>query len=196
MCARRPALAALGTAALLALPYCWVLLRSAGRIRTTRDVPATGTALVLGAGVRRDGTPSTVLRGRLDVARELLESGTVQRLVVSGSPRSRGHSEPVVMRDHLVARGVPPELVLLDESGVDTWRSCAHAAEELGLHEIIVVTTGFHLPRAVALCRRAGMRAWGVGHDARAAGLHRVAARGARREALAVIKAFWWRHRP
>ncbi|MBE9375052.1 YdcF family protein [Saccharopolyspora sp. HNM0983] len=189
-------MAALGTGALVALPYCWLLLRSAGRIRTTRNVPATGTALVLGAGVRRDGTPSLILRGRLEVAQDLLESGKVRRIVVSGSPRSRGHSEPVVMRDHLVSRGVPAELVLLDESGVDTWCSCRHAAEDLGLREVTVVTTGFHLRRAVALCRRTGMETWGVGHDARAAGLRRVAARGARREALAVVKAFWWRHHP
>lgn len=187
---------ALGTGALLALPYCWLLLRSAGRIRTVGDVPATSTALVLGAGVRRNGTPSMILLGRLETARELLVAGKVQRVVVSGSPRSRGHSEPIVMRDHLVSAGIDPELVLLDESGVDTWRSCRHAADELGLREITVVTTGFHLPRAVALCRRAGMRTWGVGHDARTAGLRRVATRGALRETLAVIKAFWWRRHP
>ncbi|MHA6801255.1 SanA/YdcF family protein [Bounagaea algeriensis] len=174
-------------------PCAWVLLRVRGRLRRPGDVPRTTHALVLGAGVRSDGRPSLILRGRLETALDLWERGAVRRIVVSGSPASRGHSEPVVMREHLVARGVPPAAVVLDESGVDTWRSCLHVSRELRLDSVIVVTTRFHLPRSVALCRRAGVDAYGVGHDAAAAGLRRVAARGARREAFALIKAFWWR---
>ncbi len=96
------------------------------------------------------------------------------------------------MRQHLVSHGVPASAVTLDESGVDTWSSCRRAAEAFGLREITVVTTRFHLRRAVALCRRAGIDAYGVGHDAAAEGLRRVSARGARREFLATTKAFWW----
>lgn len=174
-------------------PCAWVLLRVRGRLRSPGDVPCSTHALVLGAGVRSDGRPSLILRGRLETALVLWKRGAVRRIVVSGSPVSRGHSEPVVMRDHLVARGVPPTAVGLDESGVDTWRSCLHVSRELGLGSVTVVTTSFHLPRSVALCRRAGIDAYGVGHDAAAAGLRRVAARGARREAFALVKAFWWR---
>ncbi|MHA6805757.1 SanA/YdcF family protein [Salinifilum ghardaiensis] len=185
----------LAAAVVCLLPCAWVLLRVRGRLRSPGDVPPTTHALVLGAGVRSDGRPSLILRGRLETALDLWNRGAVRRVVVSGSPVSRGHSEPLVMRDHLVARGVPPAAIIPDESGVDTWRSCLHAARELGLDSVTVVTTGFHLPRSVALCRRAGIEAWGVGHDAAAAGLRRVAARGARREVFALIKAFWWRRR-
>ncbi|MEU6270074.1 SanA/YdcF family protein [Saccharopolyspora shandongensis] len=185
------ALAGLGIAA--ALPSAWALARSARRISTVQDAPATEYALVLGAGVRWDGLPSRILQGRLNVARELFEAGRVRRIIVSGSPESRGHSEPVVMRHHLVSHGIPAAAVVLDESGVDTWASCRRAAEDFGLREVTVVTTRFHLRRAVALCRRAGIDAHGVGHDAAADGLRRVSARGARREFLATAKAFWWR---
>lgn len=181
-----------GAVAVIA-PSGWVLLRSAHRIRDVPDVPGTEVALVLGAGVRWDGRPSRILQGRLNVARALFDAGKVRRIIVSGSPESRGHSEPVVMRDYLVARGIPESAVVLDESGVDTWRSCRRAAGEFGLRRVTVVTTRFHLRRAVALCRRAGMDAYGVGHDAAADGLRRVSARGARREVLATAKAFWWR---
>ncbi|WP_165968355.1 SanA/YdcF family protein [Saccharopolyspora elongata] len=185
------ALAGLGVAA--ALPSAWALTRSAHRISTVQDAPPTEYALVLGAGVRWDGLPSRILQGRLNVARELFEAGRVRRIIVSGSPESRGHSEPVVMRHHLVSHGIPASAVVLDESGVDTWSSCRRAAEDFGLREVTVVTTRFHLRRAVALCRRAGIDAHGVGHDAAADGLRRVSARGARREFLATTKAFWWR---
>lgn len=180
-------------AVVVALPAVWARTRSARRIRTVEEVPPTDVALVLGAGVRRDGRPSLILRGRLQVALALHRAGKVRRLLVSGSPSSRGYSEPVVMRGYLVERGVPSQDVLLDESGVDTWSSCRNAAREFGLRRATVVTTDFHLPRAVSLCRRAGVDALGVGHDAAADGLRRVAARGSRRERLAIIKAFWRR---
>lgn len=184
------ALIGLGT---VVVPLLWVRIRSARRIRTVADVPATDVALVLGAGVRSDGRPSRILRGRLEVAHALYRAGKVRRVLVSGSPESRGHSEPVAMRDFLLAQGVPHDAIALDESGVDTWRSCRAAVRDFGLHRIIVVTSHFHLPRAIALCRRAGIDAYGVGHDARADGLQRVSARGSRREVLATIKAFWLR---
>ena len=174
------------------LPPAWVRARSARRIRTVADVPENDVALVLGAGVRHDGQPSLILRGRLETALALYRAGKVRRVLLSGSPSSRGYSEPVVMRDHLVLQGTPGEDTLLDESGVDTWSSCRNAARS-GLRSITVVTTNFHLPRAVALCHQAGIEAYGVGHDAVADGLLRVAARGSRRERLATIKAFWWR---
>jgi len=173
----------------IALPLGWAWGRSFGRVRRVDDVPATGVALVLGAGVRWDGVPSRILQGRLDVAFELFRAGKVRRIIVSGSPESRGHSEPVVMRRYLRARGVPDEAVVLDESGVDTYSSCRTAAQE---HDsLIVVTTRFHLRRSIALARRNGIDAHGVGHDAAADGLRRVNARATRREVLATVKAFW-----
>ena len=179
-------------AAVAAAPSWWVLVRSRGRVRTVADVPDAEVALVLGAGVRRDGLPSRILQGRLAVAVELHRAGRVRWILVSGSPHSRGYSEPVVMRDFLLRHGIPEHAVVMDESGVDTWASCRGAVADFGLHAVTVVTSKFHLRRSIALCRRAGMDACGVGHDAAADGLRRVSARGARREFLAVTKAFWF----
>ncbi|GAB2650032.1 hypothetical protein GCM10027271_04740 [Saccharopolyspora gloriosae] len=186
--------AAAGLGALGALPSVWVRVRSSGRVRTLADVPATEAALVLGAGVRRDGLPSRILQGRLVVAVELYRAGRVRWILVSGSPRSRGYSEPVVMREFLVRNGIPESAIELDESGVDTWASCRSAVAAFGLRRVTVATSKFHLRRSIALCRRAGIDAFGVGHDAAADGLRRVSARGARREFLAVTKAFWFSH--
>ncbi|WP_228717410.1 SanA/YdcF family protein [Allosaccharopolyspora coralli] len=182
---------AIGTVA-LGLPALWVRRAEASRLRTVGDVPAADVALVLGAGVRFNGFPTPILQGRLDVARRLYSAGKVQRILVSGSPESRGHSEPVSMRNYLLSHAVPDECIIVDETGRDTWLSC-RAAVDMGLREVTVVTSDFHLPRAVLLCLRAGLDAYGVGHDSRAAGLPRATARGSRREVLATAKAFWWR---
>lgn len=179
-------------AVVLGLPALWVRRAEAARLRTVEDVPETDVALVLGAGVRFNGFPTPILQGRLDVVRRLYRAGKVRRILVSGSPRSRGHSEPVSMRNYLISRGIPDESIILDETGTDTWLSC-RAAVDMGLTEVTVVTTEFHLPRAVLLCQRAGLDVHGVGHDSLAAGLPRATARGTRREVFATAKAFWWR---
>ncbi|GAB3677163.1 SanA/YdcF family protein [Saccharopolyspora tripterygii] len=176
-------------AGFLAIPLLWARGRSAGRVRGVDDVPANDVALVLGAGVRWDGAPSRILQGRLDLARDLHRAGKVRRIIVSGSPESRGHSEPVTMANYLLSQGIPQESLVLDESGVDTYSSCRTAAEEHG--SATVVTTRFHLRRSIALARRLGIDAHGVGHDAAAEGLRRVNARATRREYLATVKAFW-----
>jgi vancomycin permeability regulator SanA len=172
-------------------PFGWVLARSAGRVRSPSDVPPTDVGLVLGAGVRWDGLPSRILQGRLNVALQLFQTGKVRRIVVSGSPESRGHSEPAVMRRYLLGQGVPDSAIVLDEAGVDTWSSCRAAARDFALDALTVISTRFHLRRAIALCRRQGIDAYGVGHDAAADGLRRVNARATRRELLAIVKAFW-----
>ncbi|WP_233576567.1 SanA/YdcF family protein [Saccharopolyspora rhizosphaerae] len=177
------------TVGVVVAPLSWTWLRSVGRVRDVDDVPDREVALVLGAGVRWDGVPSRILQGRLDVAVDLFQAGKVRRIIVSGSPESRGHSEPVVMRRYLVSRGVPESAVELDESGVDTCSSCRTASREHG--SLIVVTTRFHLRRSITLARRFGIDAHGVGHDAAAEGLRRVNARASRREVLATGKAFW-----
>ncbi|MDA3625113.1 YdcF family protein [Saccharopolyspora sp. WRP15-2] len=185
--------ALIGLGVITGVPSAWAFARSARRIRTLSDVPETEVGLVLGAGIRWDGTPSLILQGRLNVAKELYDAGKIKRIIVSGSPESRGFSEPVVMRYHLLSHGVPADAIVLDESGVDTWRSCRRAAGEFGLRELTVISSQFHLRRAVAMCRRLGVDAHGVGHDAAAdRRLERVAARGVRREFLATVKAFWY----
>jgi vancomycin permeability regulator SanA len=68
------------------------------------------------------------------------------------------------------ARRVPAAPVALVlgaglHAGFDTWDSCVRARRLFGVRRAIVVTQLFHLPRAVALCRAAGIETAGVGHD-------------------------------
>ncbi|WP_435150008.1 SanA/YdcF family protein [Micromonospora aurantiaca (nom. illeg.)] len=73
--------------------------------------------------------------------------------------------EPEAMRRWLVDRGVPAEKTVLDHAGFDTYDSCVRAYRVFGVRRATVVTQSFHLPRAVALCRDAGIDTVGVGDD-------------------------------
>ncbi|GIH32506.1 membrane protein [Microbispora amethystogenes] len=170
--ARRRGFQALVALSVLPLaPITWAWLTSAAHrvtaepgTRWTASVPAMPAALVLGAGVMGD-RPSAMLSSRLDIAAELYRAGRVRALLLSGDNSRRSYDEPTVMRDYLVSRGVPAGRIVLDYAGFDTWDSCVRAKEIFGASRLVVVTQVFHLPRAVALCRTAGLDAFGVGDD-------------------------------
>lgn len=142
--------------------YAWVRIDAAGHQYSVAQAPSAPVALVLGAGLRADGSPSEYLRYRLDDAAALYRAGKVKVLLVSGDNGTTSHDEPNAMRDYLAAQGVPASKVVRDYAGFDTWDSCSRARRIFGADRILVVTQTFHLPRAVFLCRQAGLNADGV----------------------------------
>ncbi|MCO6009072.1 YdcF family protein [Actinoallomurus purpureus] len=156
-------LCALGAYALI-LPAAW-MYTDTGRYRTSPErVPATTVGMIFGAGAL-NGRPSRMLVERLRLGADLYRRGKIQVLLVTGDNSRKDYDEPSVMRDFLVAQGVPRPRIVLDYAGFDTWDSCARAKRIFGVDRAILVTQDFHLPRAVTLCRAAGIDAWGVGDD-------------------------------
>lgn len=166
----------------------WIHARTAAyRYRSPAAVPARHTAIVLGASVHRKGTPSDMLRDRLDTALELYRTGKVRKLLLTGDHGRRGYDEVTVMRKHVLARGARPQDVFLDHAGFTTYESMARARALFGVDSAIVVTQAFHLPRAVYLARGLGIPAVGVEADRHR---YRTNVQLAVREALARVKAF------
>ncbi|BCB75636.1 ElyC/SanA/YdcF family protein [Phytohabitans flavus] len=162
---RLAAAGAVAVTATVAGSVVWVRTAASGHIFSAEEVPPAPVALVLGARVYEDGTPSAFLAARLDVARQLLETGKVRAILVSGDHMNWDYNEPGAMLRYLTAAGVPSEKVVLDHAGFDTYDSCARAHRVFGVRQAIVVTQTFHLPRAVTLCRRLGVDATGVGDE-------------------------------
>ena len=144
----------------------WVRATTASSIFSAESVPPEPVALVLGKLVSPDGTPSPLLRSRLDLAKQLYDRRKVQAILVSGDGGSRpGYDEVTAMKRWLVEHGVPAGRIVPDPAGFDTYASCARARSIFGVSRAIVVTNSYHLPRAVALCRHFGIDALGVGDD-------------------------------
>ncbi|SHF30128.1 SanA/YdcF family protein [Streptoalloteichus hindustanus] len=174
---------------LLAVPAAWVRLSASPHLRDVDSVPDAPVALVLGAGLF-GGEPSPFLAGRLDVAAELYARGKVRAVLVSGDNSRSDYDEPTAMRRYLARHGVPERAVVADYAGFDTWDSCVRAKKIFGVDRAIVVTQQFHLPRAVTLCREAGVDTDGVGHDSSVIS-RTTTAYGEFREFVASSKAFW-----
>jgi vancomycin permeability regulator SanA len=150
-------------------PATWLHVSTADRLRTVADAPRTDIAVVFGAGLW-NGEPSPYLAHRLDAAAELYRAGRVDVVLVTGDNSRKDYDEPDAMRAYLVRHGVPRTRVVDDYAGFDTWDSCARAKKIFGVRRAVLVTQGFHVTRALALCRAAGIQAYGVAvsepHDA------------------------------
>ncbi|QIQ04940.1 SanA/YdcF family protein [Streptomyces liangshanensis] len=147
-------------------PATWMHLAADSRIRTVADVPAHDVAVVFGAGLW-DGRPTPYLAHRLDAAAELYRTGKVRVVLVTGDNSRVEYDEPDAMRTYLTGHGVPDGHIVSDYAGFDTWDSCARAKKIFGVDRAVLVTQGFHVRRAVALCDSAGIDSYGVGVDER-----------------------------
>jgi len=149
----------------LFIPRLVTSVYAAAKIFTIEAVPVNRVAIVFGAEVKKDGTPSAVLRDRVKTAVELYKNGKVEKLLMSGDNRFVDYNEPESMRQYAVSLGVPNEAIVLDYAGRRTYDTCYRAKEIFGVNSAILVTQGFHLPRAIFLCNSFGVDAVGVKAD-------------------------------
>ena len=148
------------------LPATWLRLTTDDRLRTTADVPRADVAVVFGAGLW-DGEPSPYLAHRLDAAAKLYRAGRIEVVLVTGDNSREEYDEPDAMRAYLTRHGVPGSRIVSDYAGFDTWDSCVRAKKIFGVDRAVLISQGFHIRRAVALCETAGVSSYGVGVDDR-----------------------------
>lgn len=138
---------------------------ASGRVFTVETVPAHRVGIVFGAAVFPDGEPGGHLQGRLEAALHLYTQGKIRKILVSGNNHQRHHGESDRMRTWLMERGVRPEDVQADHAGFRTLDTCARAARVWNLsgeEAVILITQGYHLPRAMYLAEAWGLSAVGV----------------------------------
>lgn len=147
-----------------------VKLRTGKQILTAEDaarLEEVDCILVLGCGVREDGTPSDMLYDRLARGVELYELGAAPKLLMSGDHGRVEYDEVAVMKQFAVDRGIPSENVFMDHAGFSTYESIYRAKEIFQADRILIVTQEYHLYRALYIADRLGIEAYGVGADYR-----------------------------
>ncbi|QAY64491.1 YdcF family protein [Xylanimonas allomyrinae] len=160
-------------ALLLAAPVAWVQAVGQAHHRQVAEVGPVDAVVVLGAGLRADGTPSPYLRRRLALAATLHERGVASTVILSGDAHQRPdgstYDEPASMRDWIVDHGVPATDLVLDREGFSTTATCRRAHDVYGARSAVVVTQDYHVRRALFSCTQAGLDAVGVGVSAASA---------------------------
>lgn len=157
-------LALLGLLALV-MPRILTAVHAGSRLYQVNTVPPKRVAIVFGAGLRWDGSPTRVLRDRVSTAATLYSSGKVETLLFSGDNRTMEYNEPRAMLEYAGRLGVPESAIVLDYAGHSTYDTCYRARKIFGIKDAILVTQKFHLPRALYTCAGLGIDSVGVPAD-------------------------------
>lgn len=136
------------------------------RIRTDAAMDASYDAIVvLGAGLRSDGTPSDMLRDRLNGAIALFESGASDKILLTGDRSGEDYDEVGAMYTYCMEADIPEEALLCDPEGFSTYESMENTASDFGLHYVVIVTQKYHLYRALYVADTFGLEADGFAAD-------------------------------
>ncbi len=152
---------------ILGIPRLYVILSTTKKMYQVGDAPKKRAAIVFGAGLQRDGTPSPVLRDRVETAADLYFAGKVEKILLSGDNRFLDYNEPGSMMEYALSLGVPRDALVLDYAGRRTYDTCFRAREIFGLDEALLVTQSFHLSRSLFTCQNLGLKVEGVVADRR-----------------------------
>lgn len=118
--------------------------------------------LVLGAGLKRDGTPNHMLQDRLDKGIELYQAGAAPKLLLSGDNGQQEYDEVNAMKDYVLKAGVPSEDIFMDHAGFSTYESMYRAKEIFLVKKAIIITQKYHQYRALYTAYGLGMESYGV----------------------------------
>lgn len=151
----------------LGVPRLITGFSSLKKIYTVEESIPAQAAIVFGAGLQRDGSPSPVLKDRVSTAANLFFAGKVQKLLMSGDNRFVDYNEPSAMKSYALELGVPEDAIVMDFAGRRTYDTCYRAKTIFGLNSAILVTQKYHLPRALFTCNGLGLSSTGVEADLR-----------------------------
>lgn len=134
-----------------------------------QNVPPAGeydAIIVLGAQVKPDGVPSLQLQWRIDAAAKAWKERNALIVVCGAQGSNEPAPEAHVMREELIRQGVPEEMILMDDQSFNTRQNIANAVrllEDREVQRVLIVTSDYHLPRAMALAQDEGLTATGLG---------------------------------
>ncbi|MCT8138328.1 YdcF family protein [Anaerobacillus sp. CMMVII] len=114
------------------------------------EVASVDMAVVLGNTVELDGQPSNRLQARLDKSVELYEEGYFKYIIVSGGIGKEGFDEAKVMKEYLVNKGIPSEIIIEDSNGYNSYMTAENTRakmKEFNIETVMVITQYFHITR-------------------------------------------------
>ena len=161
----------IGLIVLLVVLYAGVVamvcIREGSVLKTVPAADEYDAIVVLGAQVKPDGSPSVQLGWRLDAAWEAWEQKHVPVVVCGAQGKDEPMPEAEAMSLYLENKGVPAADILKDPDSFNTNQNLQNAAKLLqdlpGIQRVMIVTSDYHVPRAMALARDLGFDACGMG---------------------------------
>lgn len=157
----------------IALVFLFILILNLSMIAKTNDNIYTmdemikisedfDCIIILGAGVRKDGSPTPMLSDRITVGYEAFIAGKSDIILVSGDSKNENYTETIVMEEVLTGYGVDDSSIINDGYGLSTYESIWRVRNVYECKKILIVSQGYHLYRAIYIAQKMGINAYGL----------------------------------
>ena len=174
--------------AVLAVPLIFSSLVLADVLSYRHLICASGSAAPIRPVAIVFGAAGAVLTDRVQTGVELYKAGKVRKLLMTGDNSRDDYNEPDAMRSIALSLGVPSSDIVCDFAGFRTYDSLYRARDIFGVRYAILVTQGYHLPRALFLGQKLGLDVVGVD----AAKRRYAGQAGFNLREFAAIQVAWW----
>jgi SanA protein len=142
--------------------YIWIYFYYRRQIYTLENVPPNTTALVLGAGLEKNGGPSDILLDRLITTRDLITITSPDLVILSGAESPHSGNEPRAMADFLNNSQMEKSIVVMDEQGYSTFHSLINMHNNSHIQQFTIISQKFHLTRALMISNFLGLKCVGL----------------------------------
>lgn len=128
----------------------------------TNEIPYNKVGLLLGTSkLSGDGYINLYYDYRIKAAVDLIKSGKIKYLIISGDNKTADYNEPEMMRRDLIEAGVDSSLIYLDFAGFRTFDSIVRLHEVFGQDSVTVISQAFHNERALFIASKESVYAIG-----------------------------------
>ncbi len=148
---------------IILLPNLIIKITTQNKIfNTIQEIPYNKVGLLLGTTkYLSSGTLNTYYKYRIEAAISLYKSGKISFILVSGDNSKVSYDEPTVIKNDLIAAGIPETKIYLDYAGFRTLDSVVRSKKIFGQTNITIISQKFHNERAIFIAKHKGINAVG-----------------------------------
>ena len=147
------------------ITYCDRQVEAASQKNIYSDInkiPHNNVGLLLGTGkYLAGGYINPYYKYRIDAAAQLIKSGKITYLVISGDNSRKDYDEPNMMKADLIAKGIDSSCLYLDFAGFRTFDSMIRLRKIFSQDSVTVISQEFHNQRAIFIAKNEGIAAIG-----------------------------------
>ena len=125
--------------------------------------------IIHGAGLLEGGRMSKLLSQRLDKAIEVYRKDPTPPILIpsGGKGSDEIFSEAEAMERYLLEKGIPADMIIKEDQSATTFENLVNSKAIIDAREgnkyTVLVTSNYHVYRALRYCRKIGLKATGVG---------------------------------
>lgn len=124
------------------------------------SIPKNKAGVLLGTSKYRDKAKNIInpyYQTRIDAAAALYMAGKIDYIIVSGDNSTLYYNEPLLMKNDLIAKGVPESHIYMDNAGFRTLDSILRCRDIFGQNRFTIISQKFHNERALYIANRKGV---------------------------------------